>query len=426
VSRGRASVPIALLLVVCALNAGAQPLASAKAAASLDAERLAQIGPVVEEAVAAHKLPGAVIVAGRGDRVEYRQAFGNRALVPSVEPMTLDTIFDLASLTKDGVDYTGTVPNATQSLTANLTADPGRSVTVADSSGFVVDASVIFSQSLTQDDWVYSKVRKIPDATHVEVYHGVTGLTTVYPAKIRQFDASRNRTPPRSILTSFGAAFGAIQHIPRIVPGLPEVMHLPRPAQQQVVSSVQFYQEMGGLVGRFILAFLAVRIVSRRRLLRVFQVPGLFLVPLVFLYPAVHDLETLKWGIFLAGLLTVAQFSFWGNYLPRVYPTHLRGTGESFAASRLTRGNLFFPTRIVVTPLHVSRVKPHLFRSTEESIAIAQVASVGIETGIIWAEIRIDSTGGADPITSHGHRKHDAVRIRELIEGYQAGRAVGK
>jgi MFS family permease len=78
---------------------------------------------------------------------------------------------------------------------------------------------------------------------------------------------------------SFGAAFGAIQHIPRIVPGLPEVMHLPRPAQQQVVSSVQFYQEMGGLVGRFILAFLAVRIVSRRRLLRVFQVPGLFLVP---------------------------------------------------------------------------------------------------------------------------------------------------
>ena len=99
-SRCRASVPIALLLVVCALNVGAQPLASAKPAASLDAARLAQIGPVVEEAVAAHKLPGAVIVAGRGDRVEYRQAFGNRALVPSVEPMTLDTIFDLASLTK--------------------------------------------------------------------------------------------------------------------------------------------------------------------------------------------------------------------------------------------------------------------------------------------------------------------------------------
>jgi hypothetical protein len=37
--------------------------------------------------------------------------------------------------------------------------------------------------------------------------------------------------------------------------------------------------------------------------------------------------------MFLAGLFTVAQFSFWGNYLPRVYPVHLRGTGESFAAN---------------------------------------------------------------------------------------------
>ena len=40
-----------------------------------------------------------------------------------------------------------------------------------------------------------------------------------------------------------------------------------------------------------------------------------------------------QWGIFLVGMLTIAQFSFWGNYLPRVYPTHLRGTGESFAAN---------------------------------------------------------------------------------------------
>jgi hypothetical protein len=37
--------------------------------------------------------------------------------------------------------------------------------------------------------------------------------------------------------------------------------------------------------------------------------------------------------MFFAGLLTVAQFSFWGNYLPHVYPVHLRGTGESFAAN---------------------------------------------------------------------------------------------
>ena len=132
---------------------------------------------------------------------------------------------------------------------------------------------------------------------------------------------------------SYGAAFGAIQHLPRIVPGLPEVAPLPPRAQQQTVSSVQFYQEIGGLVGRFVLAFLAVRILSRRKLIRLFQVPGLIIVPLVFLFPAVRDLETLKWGVFAAGLLTVGQFSFWGNYLPRMYPVHLRGTGESFAAN---------------------------------------------------------------------------------------------
>ena len=97
-------------------------------------------------------------------------------------------------------------------------------------------------------------------------------------------------------------------------------------------------------------------------------------------------------------------------------------TGETFTASRWTRGNLFFPTRIVVTPLHVSRVKRRLFGSTEESIAISQVASVEISTRIIWSEITIESTGGADPITSHGHRKRDAIRIREIIESYQASR----
>ncbi len=94
--------------------------------------------------------------------------------------------------------------------------------------------------------------------------------------------------------------------------------------------------------------------------------------------------------------------------------------GEIFVASRWTKGNLFFPTRIVVNSLHVSRVKPRLFGSNEESIAMAQVASVRISTGILWSDIRIESSGGTDPITSHGHRKADAQRIRDLIESYQA------
>ena len=95
---------------------------------------------------------------------------------------------------------------------------------------------------------------------------------------------------------------------------------------------------------------------------------------------------------------------------------------ETFSASRWTQGNLFFPTRIVVSPLRVSRVKGRLFGSNEETIAMAQVASVHIATGVIWSEIRIESTGGTDPITSHGHRKADAQRIRDLIETHQSKR----
>jgi hypothetical protein len=95
---------------------------------------------------------------------------------------------------------------------------------------------------------------------------------------------------------------------------------------------------------------------------------------------------------------------------------------EIFTASRWTKGNLWFPTRIVVSPLRVSRVKRRLFGSNEESISISQVASVKISTGIVWSDILIESTGGTDPIASHGHCKADAVRIRDLVEGFQAAR----
>jgi MFS family permease len=132
---------------------------------------------------------------------------------------------------------------------------------------------------------------------------------------------------------AFGAAFGAIQQVPRMVPGLADVRALPRPAQEQTISAVQSFQEFGGLAGRILLAFLAVRIVARRKLLWIFQVPGLMLIPFVFIVAATASVPILKAGIFIIGLLTIAQFSFWGNYLPRVYPTYLRGTGESFAAN---------------------------------------------------------------------------------------------
>ena len=93
---------------------------------------------------------------------------------------------------------------------------------------------------------------------------------------------------------------------------------------------------------------------------------------------------------------------------------------EVFKASRWTRGNLLFPTYIEVSDKSVTRRKRSLFREDEESMSISKVASVHITTGMIWSEIRIDSSGGTAPITSHGHRKADALRIRELIESYQA------
>jgi sugar phosphate permease len=122
---------------------------------------------------------------------------------------------------------------------------------------------------------------------------------------------------------------------------LPEVKEmvagLPTPQAnqitQKVASDVTKVQEVGGLTGRLILAFLIVRIASRQRLIRMFQIPGLIVLPLTFAWLGTTRLEYLQPALFVAGVLTVGQFSFWGNYLPRVYPIHLRGTGESFAAN---------------------------------------------------------------------------------------------
>ena len=93
---------------------------------------------------------------------------------------------------------------------------------------------------------------------------------------------------------------------------------------------------------------------------------------------------------------------------------------ETFAASRWTKGNFIFPTQLVVSSQRVSRVKSRWFGSNEESIAISKVASVHISTGMVWADVRIESSSGTDPITSHGHRRADAQRIRDLIESHQA------
>lgn len=92
---------------------------------------------------------------------------------------------------------------------------------------------------------------------------------------------------------------------------------------------------------------------------------------------------------------------------------------ERFTASRWTRGNRLFPTVIEVTETAVVRRKRSWFTRNEMSIHLQRVASVHIETGLLWSDLRIESNGGGDDIESHGHTKAHARRIKELIEAAQ-------
>jgi hypothetical protein len=93
---------------------------------------------------------------------------------------------------------------------------------------------------------------------------------------------------------------------------------------------------------------------------------------------------------------------------------------EVFKASRWTKGNFLFPTYIEVNEQAVTRRKRSWFSRDEISVSMSKVASVHIRTGMIWSEILIESSGGSDPLTSNGHTKADARRIKELVESYQA------
>ncbi|HWX21261.1 MAG TPA: hypothetical protein VN578_15280 [Candidatus Binatia bacterium] len=92
---------------------------------------------------------------------------------------------------------------------------------------------------------------------------------------------------------------------------------------------------------------------------------------------------------------------------------------ETFRASRWTKGNFLFPTIIEVTDKAISRRKRSWFSQDEMSMSISKVASVHIRTGMIWSDILIESSGGTDPLASHGHKKTDALRIKQLIEDAQ-------
>lgn len=93
--------------------------------------------------------------------------------------------------------------------------------------------------------------------------------------------------------------------------------------------------------------------------------------------------------------------------------------GEVFRANRISAGNHLFPTQVLITPTSVVQYTPRWIGKREETIHMAHIASVKIETGMILSDVLIETSGGTDPIACHGHRKGDATRMKNLIERYQ-------
>jgi hypothetical protein len=93
--------------------------------------------------------------------------------------------------------------------------------------------------------------------------------------------------------------------------------------------------------------------------------------------------------------------------------------GDVFRASRLSSGNHLFPTQVLITPTSVVQYTPRWIGRQEQTIHMAHVASVSIETGMILSDVLIETSGGSDPIVCHGHRKGDAATMKTLIERYQ-------
>lgn len=132
--------------------------------------------------------------------------------------------------------------------------------------------------------------------------------------------------------------------------------------------------------------------------------------------PAAAAADSVGWWVYLAAAgVAIAAVVVWFN----LRRNRAFMQGHVFKASRVTRGNRLFPTQVAVTPNLVVQFTPDWFGKHEESIHIAHVSSVHVDTKILFADIVIQTTGGSDPIVCHGHHKHDAVQMKHLIERYQ-------
>lgn len=93
--------------------------------------------------------------------------------------------------------------------------------------------------------------------------------------------------------------------------------------------------------------------------------------------------------------------------------------GDVFRASRLSAGNRLFPTQVLITPQSVVHFTPQWIGRLEHSIHMAHVASVSIDTNLMFSDVYIETTGGTTPIHCKGHSKSDALEMKRLIEQYQ-------
>jgi len=105
-----------------------------------------------------------------------------------------------------------------------------------------------------------------------------------------------------------------------------------------------------------------------------------------------------------------------------VWTKSRRLTGEHvFQASRLSRGNRLFPSQVIITKDSLTLYKPQWIGKLEESIHLAHVASIKIDTNMLFADIYIETSGGQNPIVCHGHTKGDAVEMKRILEQFQSG-----
>jgi hypothetical protein len=132
--------------------------------------------------------------------------------------------------------------------------------------------------------------------------------------------------------------------------------------------------------------------------------------------PTLNAYAIPPWILWTAGaivaIVCIVLFLIWRKGQPFA-------KGDVFRASRLSAGNRIFPTQVLITPTSVVHYTPELFGRLEHSMHMAHVASVRIDTNLMFSDVYIETTGGASPIRCHGHSKPDAIRMKELIERYQ-------